>query len=82
MPFSLFHCIIRFIRFDLFEVFARSSLFLFAKTTKIFSLSFAFRLTFEIIQKDFLFSLVCFVFRVQLESVMAFNYISYVRSCK
>src|SRR3954468_198877 len=48
-----FHCIFRFVRFDLFEVFAYSSLFFyFAKTTKIFL--FSFILSFEKPQKDFL----------------------------
>ena len=38
--------------------------------------------TFEKSKKISFLSLVCFVFRDQLESVMAFDYISYVRSCK
>src|ERR1041385_105386 len=63
--------------FDLFEVFACFSFFLsfFAKTTKIFSLFFCFLFTFEKPKKISFLSLVCFVFRGQLESVMAFDYI-------
>src|ERR1041385_4316570 len=52
--------------FDLFEAFPR----------------FSFFLSFQKHKKISFFSLVCFVFRVQLESVMAFDNISHVRSCK
>src|ERR1041385_7742093 len=43
LPFSIVLSVFYFVRFDLFEVFARSSLlFYFAKTTKRFPFSFAF----------------------------------------